>query len=180
MINYHSPFVQLFACLFGHFNASKYFKRRAIVTDPNDRAPLLLKYYFLFWIKRKDAKYGCSFGTNLHIGNRFASAPYLPHGPYGIVVGHDVELGHGVILYPMTTIPAGGGKIGSHSELGTKATVLKGITIGKYCHVGANAVATRNMPDYATVVMGKSRMILHPERGNRTSQQANENTDRIG
>ena len=61
----------------------------------------------------------------------------------------------------MVTIPAGKIKIGSHSELGTKSTVLEGVQIGSYFHIGANAVANHNLPDYATVVMGKPRIILH-------------------
>lgn len=165
-VHFQNPLVAFIAHTFGRFNSKKYFKRRAIVTDPANKTPLIVKYYYLFWIKRQDLKYHCTFGAGLHIGNKYTSAPFLPHGPYGIIVGSDVELGEGVILYPMSTIPAGGTKIGSHSELGVKATVLQGVRIGSYCHVGANAVAIHDLPDYATVVMNTPRVILHNESRN--------------
>lgn len=96
--------------LISGWDAEKYFKRRAIVTDPKSQYPVVLKLYYLFWIKRKDARHGCSFGTNLNIGNRYATAPILSHGPKGVVVGYDVEIGSETIIYQQVTIAAGGGK----------------------------------------------------------------------
>lgn len=162
--HFNNNFIIWFSNIFcGRFNNIKYFKRRAIVTDPKNKTPIIIKYYYLYWLKRQDLKNHCTFGAGINIGNKFATPPFLPHGPFGIIVGNDAELGEGVILYPMVTIPAGNGgvKIGSHSESGTKSTVLPGIQIGKYCHVGANAVANKDLPDYATIVMSKPRIILH-------------------
>jgi UDP-2-acetamido-3-amino-2,3-dideoxy-glucuronate N-acetyltransferase len=38
------------------------------------------------------------------------------------------------------------------ASLGANATVLCGVTLGRYCFVGAGAVVTRDVPDYALVV----------------------------
>ena len=46
--------------------------------------------------------------------------------------------------YPMTTISAG-------ASIGANATILPGITIGSKAMVGAGAVVTRDVPEYAVV-----------------------------
>ena len=79
--------------------------------DPTNKTPKWLKLYYLFWIKRVDARHHCSFGTNLHAG----------------------------------------------------AKILPNVTIGNYCHVGANAVMVEDMPDYSTCVMQKPRIIIRNE-----------------
>jgi UDP-2-acetamido-3-amino-2,3-dideoxy-glucuronate N-acetyltransferase len=38
------------------------------------------------------------------------------------------------------------------ASIGANATVVCGITLGKYCFVGAGAVVTRDVPDYALMV----------------------------
>jgi len=49
--------------------------------------------------------------------------------------------------------------IGEGSDLGTSSTVLPGVRIGKGVQVGAGAVVTKNVPDYA-VVAGSPAKIL--------------------
>ena len=93
-----------------HYNHEKYWKRRDIVINPNDKTYLLLKLYYLYYIKRTDAYHNCSFGTNLNSGAYFATPPHLPHGPKGIIVGHDVRIGANSIIYQQVTIAQGGGK----------------------------------------------------------------------
>ena len=41
--------------------------------------------------------------------------------------------------------------IGDHAWIGFGSTVLAGVTIGKYAIVGAGAVVTKDVPDYAVV-----------------------------
>ena len=86
-----------------HYNHEKYWKRRDIVINPNDKTYLLLKLYYLYYIKRTDAYHNCSFGTNLNSGAYFATPPHLPHGPKGIIVGHDVRIGANSIIYQQVT-----------------------------------------------------------------------------
>lgn len=146
--------------LISGYNHNKYWRRRAIVVDPHSKTPLLLKLYYLYYIKRVDAKHHCSFGTGWGYGATFATPPYLPHGPNGIIVGHDAVIGRECIIYHQVTIAGGNVIIGDHTELGAGAKVLPNVQIGSYCHVGANAVVVEDMPDYSTCVMQKPRLII--------------------
>jgi UDP-2-acetamido-3-amino-2,3-dideoxy-glucuronate N-acetyltransferase len=38
------------------------------------------------------------------------------------------------------------------SSIGANATVVCGVTLGEYCFIGAGAVVTRDVPDYALMV----------------------------
>jgi len=142
------------------YDYKKYWRRRAKVVNPESHTPLLIKLYYLFYIKRKDAKLHCSFGTGLNYGAQFAIPPFLPHGPHGIIVGTDVKVGSGCIIYHQVTIAGGNVVIGDRTELGAGSKVLPNVTIGNYCHVGANAVVVEDMPDYSTCVMQKPRIIV--------------------
>lgn len=141
------------------YNHEKYWHRRAIVIDPHSKTPLLLKLYYLYYIKRKDAKLHCSFGTGLNCGAQFDTPPFLPHGPHGIIVGSDVKVGSGCIIYHQVTIAGGNVIIGDRTELGAGAKILPNVKIGNYCHVGANAVCVEDLPDHSTCVMQRPRII---------------------
>lgn len=143
-----------------HYNHEKYWKRRDIVINPNDKTYLLLKLYYLYYIKRTDAYHNCSFGTNLNSGVYFATPPHLPHGPKGIIVGHDVRIGANSIIYQQVTIAQGGVKILNNVLIGAGAKILPGVSIGNNVKVGANAVVVEDVPDNATVVLPKPRIIL--------------------
>ncbi len=83
----------------------------------------------------------------------------------GVTVEDDVFIGPGATLtndnrprsqrrlkeYPQTVLRRG-------CTLGAHSTVLPGISIGLYAMVGAGAVVTRDVPDYALVVGNPSRL----------------------
>lgn len=142
------------------YNHVKYWKRRSIVVDPHSRVPKLIRLYYLYWIKRVDAKHHCSFGTNLNAGAEFATPPFLPHGPNGIICGHDIKVGSYCTIYHQVTIASGNVVIGDRTELGAGAKVLPNVTIGSNCHIGANAVVVEDIPDGATCVLQKPRVIV--------------------
>lgn len=155
-----SRFQQILLSWIHGYDHEKYWRRRSKVIDPTDQTPIWLKLYYLYWIKRVDAKHHCSFGTNLHAGASFATPPALPHGPNGIICGHDIKVGAHCIIYHQVTIAGGNVVIGDHTELGAGAKVLPEVTIGSHCHVGANAVVVEDMPNGATCVMQKPRIIV--------------------
>mgnify|MGYP003295177737 CR=1 FL=1 len=93
-------------------------------------------------------------------GASFATPPYLPHGPEGIHVGGSTVFGKGCIIYHQVTIADGNVVVGDRVEFGAGAKVIPGVHIGSYCHIGMNAVAVEDMPDYSTCVMQKPRIIL--------------------
>jgi serine acetyltransferase len=145
------------------YNHEKYWRRRRIVTDPDCGTCLLLKLYYLYYIKRIDAQKHCSFGTNLNSGSFFKTSPILPHGPSRIIVGHDLVIGSQCVIFQGVTGAHGGGQIGDNVTLGAGCFVKAGVNIGNNVKVGANAVVVEDVPDNATVVLQKPRIIIRSE-----------------
>lgn len=156
----HNQFATMIMAFFRGYNHKKYWKRRAIVVDPNNKTPKWIKLYYLLYIKRADAKNNCSFGTNLNSGTYFESPPNLPHGPNGIILGHNLKFGKNVTIFHQVTVANGGGTIGDNVMLGAGSKVLSGVNIGKNVKVGMNAVVIEDVPDNATVVLSKPRIIV--------------------
>lgn len=48
--------------------------------------------------------------------------------------------------------------VGRGASIGANATILCGVTLGRYCFVGAGAVVTRDVPDYATIYGNPARL----------------------
>ena len=85
----------------------------------------------------------------------------------GTVVEDDVFLGPSCVL---TNISNPRSQVNRHSlyettilrrgcTIGANATVVCGVTIGRYAFVGAGAVVTKNVPDYALVVGNPGRQV---------------------
>jgi UDP-2-acetamido-3-amino-2,3-dideoxy-glucuronate N-acetyltransferase len=119
--------------------------------------------------------YGCVIGDATKIGTfveiqkqvtvgsrcKISSHSFLCEG---VVLEDEVFIGHGVMftndLYPRATNEDGSLKtdedwavvktwIKQGASIGSNATILAGITVGKQAIVGAGAVVTRTIPDYA-------------------------------
>lgn len=140
------------------YNHKKYWRRREVVTNPNNHIFILLKLYYLWYIKRIDSRFGCSFVTKLNSGSKFASPPLLPHGAYGIIIGHNWNIGKNCVFYHQVTL-AGGGYIGDNCLFGVGAKVLGGAKLGDNVKVGLNAIVVEDIPDNSTVVLSKPRII---------------------
>lgn len=91
------------------FNSEKYWKRRLAVVDPSSKTNTLVKLYYLLYCKKIEARYNSSMGTVFNGGATFASAPKMPHGMNGIVVGHAVRVGKNVTIFHHVTISDGWG-----------------------------------------------------------------------
>ena len=146
------------------YNHDKYWKRREALVNPQSGVNSLLKIYYLLWIKRVDKKQHCSFGTGFNSGASFATPPFLPHGPNGIIVGNDAKIGSNVTIYHQVTIPAGGVVVGDKTTFFPGAKVIEGVKIGSNCTIGANVVVCEDIPDYSTVVPSKARIILKDKK----------------
>lgn len=77
----------------------------------------------------------------------------------GIVIGETATIGDDCIIYHGVTLGGTGkerGKrhpdIGDHVMIGAGAKILGNIQIGNGVKIGANAVVTKNVLDYQTVV----------------------------
>lgn len=141
------------------YNHQKYWSRREKVVNPQYKN-VILKLYYLYYIKKTDAYHNSSFGTNYNSGAIFKTPPHLPHGPKGIIVGHDLIIGSQVTVFHNVTIAHGGGRIGDNVLLSTGVVVLPGKNIGNNAKIGANAVVVEDIPEGATVVLSKPRIIV--------------------
>jgi acetyltransferase-like isoleucine patch superfamily enzyme len=129
--------------------------------------------------------YGCEVGDETKIGSfveiqknaivgakcKVSSHSFICEG---VIIEDEVFIGHGVMftndIYPRATNEDSSLKteadwsviktlVKSRASIGSNATILPGITIGKNAIIGAGAVVTRDVPDYATVVGVPARVI---------------------
>ncbi len=121
--------------------------------------------------------YGCRIGRESKIGTfveiqkgaavgarcKISSHSFICEG---VTIEDEVFVGHGVMftndLYPRATNSDGSlqtdadwqvvaTRIKARASIGSNATVLAGVTIGKCAVVGAGAVVTRDVADFAVV-----------------------------
>lgn len=116
----------------------------------------------------------CVLGQNVNVGNN-------------VVIGNFVKIQNNVSVYegvtledyvfcgpsmvftnivdPRSKYPQVGSKyyhktlVKEGASLGANSTILCGITIGKYSFIGAGAVVTKDVPDYALVVGNPARVV---------------------
>lgn len=144
-----------------HYNSKKYWQmREKVVSD--SKCSKLLKFIYLYRIKRSDAFNNASLGTHIGYGAQFKSIPILPHGLYGIIVSHNAKVGKNATIFHQVTIGEGKGgapTIGDNCYIGAGAKILGGIHIGNNVKIGANCIVVTDVPDNSTVVMEKPRII---------------------
>ena len=146
-----------------HYNGKKYWKLRAKVVDPENKAPKWLKMLWLYKIKKSDAFNGASMGTNIGGGAKFADVPHLPHGINGIVVSPNAVIGKNCTIFHQVTIGEGrdgAPTIGDNCFIGVGAKIIGKIKVGNNVRIGANCVVFEDVPDNCTVVLEKPRCII--------------------
>lgn len=149
-------------CFTQHYNPKKYWKLRQRVIQPN-KCPKILKYIYLLYIKKCDAFNNASLGTHMGYGATFDTPPKLPHGLYGIIVSHNVHIGKNATIFHQVTIGEGDGgapTIGDNCYIGAGAKITGNIHIGNNVRIGTNCVVFEDIPDNATVVLSKPRIII--------------------
>ncbi len=134
----------------------------------NPKTNKILKCYYLYCLKRSDAFNSATLGHRIDGGSRWQSAPILPHGIKGIFVTDKARIGKNVKIYQQVTIGINkeeedGPTIGDNCFIGAGAKIIGNIKIGRNVKIGANAVVFEDVPDNATVVLSKPRVILKDE-----------------
>lgn len=157
----HNPIIRLFKASIQHYNKDKYWKRRAIVVDPQNNTNVLLKLYYLYYIKKCDAYNNASMGTDLNSGARFASPP--EHGLNGIIISHFADIGRDVTIYQQVTVAQDSNNKSATIEdnvfIGAGAKIIGNVRIGHHSLIGANAVVTHDIPPYSVAVGVPARVI---------------------
>jgi UDP-2-acetamido-3-amino-2,3-dideoxy-glucuronate N-acetyltransferase len=129
--------------------------------------------------------YGCTIGPQTRIGPfveiqrdvvigarcKISSHSFICTG---VTIEDEVFVGHGVVftndLYPQAATSSGAVQgegdwelietvVKRRASIGSNATILAGVTIGTEALIGAGAVVTRDVPDYAVVVGVPARVI---------------------
>lgn len=160
-INTENKFVKKIMSYINHYDHEKYWRRREVVVNSNIKASIIKRLYFLFYIKKVDSYWHCSFGTNYLSGSKFSTPPILWHGPNGIIMGYNVKVGNNCIICQRVTMGFGSETIiGDNVMIGSNAYIAPGVHIGDNVKIGANCVVVEDIPDNATVVMQKPRIIV--------------------
>ena len=90
-----------------HFDSVKYWKRRNIIVDPKIKKNRLKCFVCLRYIKRSEC-FNCAYiSTYLNGGAVFKSAPNMPHGLNGIIIGDNVYIGNNCTIMHRVTIAEG-------------------------------------------------------------------------
>lgn len=137
-----------------HYNPQKYWKRRRVVVDPNNKTPKIIKLFYLYYIKKCDAFNCASMGTDLNQGALFETPPTLPHGLNGIIVYMRAKIGKNAKIFQQVLIGFGKGgapTIGDNVIIYSGARITGGIIIGNNVTIAPNAVVVHDVPDNCVV-----------------------------
>lgn len=72
---------------------------------------------------------------------------------------HSITPEEGVPVSKRRLITRGYVKIGAFTGIGINVCILSGVTLGKYCIVGAQTVVTRSFPDYSLIMGNPAQLV---------------------
>lgn len=154
--------LKLFQYKIQHYNPNKYWKYREKVINRNYKNKIL-KYYYLYKIKKSDAFNNASMGTNINVGAFFKTPPILPHGLNGIIISYYAKIGKNCVIRQQVTIAQDDSNkaaiIGDNVIIGAGAKIIGNVKIGNNVIIGANAVVTHDIPNNSIAVGVPARVI---------------------
>jgi len=113
---------------------------------------------------------GSENGTHISIGNNTVINRFVYlDGRFPLKIGNNVSISHYAKIHTLThdvNSSSFAGKPGSveildDAWIGVSAIIMPGVTIGKGAVIGAGAVVTKNIPDYAIAVGVPAKVIKY-------------------
>lgn len=120
----------------------------------------------------------CKLGNNCNLGQNVVVSPEVVLGNNvkvqnnvsiytGVTCEDDVFLGPSMVFTNVTNPRSAVNRreqyslthVGRGASIGANATIVCGHNIGKYAFIGAGAVVTKHVPDYALVIGNPSRQV---------------------
>ncbi len=142
---------------------------KLVEIEPESRAPIrwliILGIHLLNMPKNILAH---SFGSFIPFEASLGSGVEFKHGFYGVFLSQSSRIGDNAVFYHQVTVGSyfdqsrvgGAPTIGANATLGAGAMVIGRVIIGDNVRIGANATVVDDLPDNATVVSQKARVII--------------------
>ena len=116
---------------------------------------------------RIKSKLNCEYHTEEEIREIFAELTSHPVNetlrlvpPFHTDCGKNIHIGENVFINANCTMQDQGGiYIGDNVWIGDKVTILPNVTIGKGCIIAANAVVTKDIPEYSVAAGVPAKVI---------------------
>jgi UDP-2-acetamido-3-amino-2,3-dideoxy-glucuronate N-acetyltransferase len=134
----------------------------AIVDEPCEIGTGTKIWHFSHVLKGTKIGERCIFGQNCQIAEN-------------VVIGNNVKVQNNVSIYTgpsavLTNVTNPRSQVNRHSlyektifrrgaTVGANATIICGIDLGRYCFIGAGAVVTKDVPEYALMVGNPARQV---------------------
>lgn len=148
--------------LFFRSDSARFFKYHEKYSS---RPAALIRWFCVFrcyYLQRRNA-------SSISMSAKFAGRPLLPHGIAGIFISKAAVIGKNCTILQHVVIGSndtegsktqGAPTIGDNCFIGSGAHIIGGVRIGDNVKIGANCIVAQDVPDNATVVMPKARIIL--------------------
>lgn len=153
----------------GKYNDATFCHVRHALCEPGSIGPLKKMIYAQYYERMMrrycaDIPVGWNDDSSM-ICENFAGPPSITdHGINGIVIAGGAKIGKNVVISHQVTIGRSRGLapvVGDNVYIGPGAKIFGGIRIGDNARIGANCVVFQDVPDNATIVLGKPRVIEH-------------------
>lgn len=149
---------------YSHYDDKKYWKLKFKLQDKHTN--ILARYYAMIRLKKMDAFNNASLGHRTDGGSYFEGKPFFPHGIKGVFITDKASIGKNVTILQQVTIglknldDKEGPRIGNNVYIGAGAKIIGYVKIGNNVKIGANCVVFQDIPDNATVVLNKPRLLV--------------------
>lgn len=148
------------------YEPKKYWTKRQYVVNTCGGGGKLKKAFCLLYVRICETYNGASTGVQMNGGAVFESEADFVHGLTGIIIspyahiGKNARIFHHVTIGAREVVPGDAPVIGDNVTIFPCATIIGKIRIGNNVKIGPNVCVWFDVPDNATVVVQKPRIIL--------------------